>query len=245
MESSIYHELKACLESRRLVVLATVIEGMATGGQMLIWPNGETLGDIGSTELGRAVISHGQEAARNFRSGRETFTEGDNEEEVFFEVFAPPPELIVVGAVHVAIPLIEFAKRLGFRTIVIDPRGAFATPERFAGADLMLQMWPASAFKEVALHEGSHLVLLSHDFKIDLPALEIALRSPARYIGALGSKKTHAKRVTALRQSGFTDAEIGRIHAPIGIDLGGRRAEEIALSIIAQIVAVDHGRDGR
>ena len=137
---------------------------------------------------------------------------------------------------------IRFAKVLGFRTIVVDPREVFATRERFEGADQILVSWPEEVLPEIGLHGGSYMAILSHDLKIDVPALELALQSPARYIGVLGSKKTHAKRVAALREKGFDDEEIARIHSPIGLDLGGRRAEEIALSVIAEMVAVGHGR---
>jgi xanthine dehydrogenase accessory factor len=173
---------------------------------------------------------------------------GDDEVELFFDVHPPPPKLVIVGAVHVAIPLVTFARPLGFRTIVIDPRSAFATVERFAAADELLCEWPQKAMPEVGLNEASYVAVLSHDLKIDLPALEAALRSPARYIGALGSRKTHAKRLAALTEMGFAAAEIDRIHSPIGLDLGGgRRAEEIALSVIAEVVKASHGRgeDGR
>ena len=154
----------------------------------------------------------------------------------------PPPRLIVVGAVHVAVHLVHYARRLGFETVVVDPRTAFATPERFAHADRLVSEWPQEALPEIGLDENGYLAVLSHDLKIDVPALVWALRQPARYIGALGSKKTHAKRVTALREAGVDDAAIERIHAPIGLDLGGRRAEEIALSVMAEIVAARHGR---
>lgn len=242
MLSSIYTELESCLASGQLVVLATVVEGSGVGRQLLIWPGGQTLGDLGSPRLNQQVALYGEQIAPTFKSGRKGFSLGSDSLDVFFEVLPPSPELIIVGAVHAAIPLIGFAKTLGFRTIVIDPRGAFATPERFAAADLLINSWPREALVDVGLHEASHVVVLSHDLKIDLPALEVALRSPARYIGALGSKKTHKKRVAALQEGGFTEAEIARIHAPIGLNLGGRKAEEIALSIIAQVVAVDHGQ---
>ena len=191
----------------------------------------------------RAAL-YGEQIAQSFESGRKSFTLDGDKLDLFFEVLPPAPELIIVGAVHVALPLISFAKTLGFSTTVIDPRKAFATPERFESSDRLIHAWPKEALAELTLHAATHFVVLSHDLKIDLPALEIALRSPARYIGALGSKKTHQKRVTALQEAGFSDQEIARIHAPIGLNLGGRRAQEIALAIMAQIVAVDHGQKG-
>jgi xanthine dehydrogenase accessory factor len=241
MLPSIYSELESCLEAGHLIVLATIVDGPGVGRQLLIRPGGQTLGDLGSRRLNQQAALHGEQIAPTFESGRKSLSLDSESLDVFFEVLPPPSEMIIVGAVHVAIPLIGFSKALGFKTTVIDPRGSFATPERFAAADLLINSWPRKALADVGLHSASHVVVLSHDLKIDLPALEVALKSPARYIGALGSKKTHKKRIAALQEGGFTDAEIARIHAPIGLDLGGRRAEEIALSIIAQIVAVDHG----
>lgn len=245
MLGEIYRELIACLDRRELVVLSTVVEGRGQGNELLIWPRGETLGDLGSPRLNQRAALYAEQIAPTFQSGRKSFRWDDHEVDVFFEVYPPPPELIVVGAVHVAIPLIGLAKGLGYRTVVVDPRSAFATKERFPQADEILSTWPEEAFQKIDLHESSYLAVLSHDMKIDLPALAAALRSPARYIGALGSSRTHAKRVKALQAEGFSNEEMGRIHAPIGFDLGGRRAEEIALSIMAEMVAAGHGRPTR
>jgi xanthine dehydrogenase accessory factor len=161
--------------------------------------------------------------------------------QVFFDVFPPMPRLIIIGAVHIAMPLVEIAKTLGFHTIVIDARGAFATPERFPNADQLIKQWPHEALNDLKLDESSYVVTLTHDEKFDNPALKIALNSPARYIGALGSKKTHAKRCEALLQDGVTQAQLERIHAPIGLKIGSRGPREIALSIIAEMIAVSHG----
>ena len=161
--------------------------------------------------------------------------------DLFLEALPPRERLIIVGAVHVAIPLVDLASRLGFRTIVVDPRTAFATAERLGHADEIRTDWPDEALRDLGLNEGTYLALLSHDEKLDLPALEVALRSKIRYIGALGSKKTHQKRLDALRKKGFQDEETARIHNPIGLDLGGRKAEEIALAVLSEMVAVRHG----
>jgi xanthine dehydrogenase accessory factor len=192
--------------------------------------------------LNQRAALYAEQIIPTCQSGRKTFRWNEDEVDAFFEVYLPPPELVVVGAVHVAVPLVQFAKSLGFKTIVVDPREVFAAHQRFEGVDQILVSWPEEALAEIGLHGGSYVAILSHDLKIDVPALELALRSPARYIGVLGSKKTHAKRVALLREMGFDDDEIARIHSPVGLDLGGRRAEEIALSIIAEMVAVGHGR---
>jgi xanthine dehydrogenase accessory factor len=245
MRSEIYGELTACLDRREGVVLATVVEGRGAGSQMLIWPRGETFGDLGSPRLNQRAALFAEQIFPERQSGRKSFRWDEDDLDVFFEVIPPPAELIIVGAVHVAISLVRLAGGLGYRTVVIDPRTAFATAERFAAADALIARWPEEAFQDIQLHEGSSLVVLSHDMKIDLPALAIGLGSPCSYLGALGSRRTHTKRVEALLEKGFSSAEIDRIHAPVGLALGGRTAEEIALAIMAQIVAVSHGRPTR
>jgi len=245
MRADVFEQLTRALAEERLVTLATVVAGPGTGEQLLLAPAGRLAGGLSSQPLFEAVAAAAGDAMAALRSVRRSFEIAGESVEVFFEVHAPRPQLVIVGAVHTAIPLITFAATLGFRTLVVDPRTAFATAERFAHADRLIAEWPDRAFAEIALNEATCVALLSHDLKLDLPALRLTLRSPVRYIGALGSKKTHAKRVAALREEGFTDAEIARIHSPIGLDLGGRRPEEIAVSIIAEIVAVSHGGAGK
>ena len=242
MTPEIWDELDRALAAEEMVAVATVVAGPGIGRQLLLRPSGAGPGGLGDAELDAAAERLAGEAFARFASRRAVVTSGDQEVELFLDIHPPPPKLIIVGAVHVAVALIGFAARLGFRTVVIDPRSAFATAERFAEADELICDWPAEAMAAVGLNEATYVAVLSHDLKIDLPALEVTLRSPARYVGALGSRKTHAKRVAALTESGFSDDEIGRIHSPIGIDLGGgRRAEEIALSVIAEIVRASHG----
>jgi xanthine dehydrogenase accessory factor len=159
---------------------------------------------------------------------------------LFIEVYLPRPRLIIIGAAHLSIPLVELARTIGFYTIVIDARSAFATPERFPQVDELIVAWPAEALGRLRLDESCYLAFLSHDEKMDYPALQVALASQARYIGALGSRKAHAKRIKALREAGVSEEKLARIHAPIGLDLGARQPEEIALSILAEIVAARH-----
>lgn len=166
------------------------------------------------------------------------------EARLFVEVLAPPPRLYIVGATHAAIALSRMAKQLGYRVSVIDPRATFATAERFPEADDLIQAWPNEALRGAPLDIHSSVITLIHDPKFDIPALECALRSPARYIGALGSRSTHAARSARLRELGFSDDELARVHAPIGLDLGARSPEEIALAVLAEVVAVRHDRQG-
>jgi xanthine dehydrogenase accessory factor len=160
---------------------------------------------------------------------------------VFLEAFPAPQRLFIVGATHTAMPLCRLAKVLGFQVTVIDPRNAYATPERFPDADALLHVRPDEA---LAGSDSTYVVILTHDPKFDLPALTSALRARVRYIGILGSRRTHERRKAELRQQGFTEADMARIRAPIGLDLGARTPEEIALAILAEMLAVRYGRNG-
>jgi xanthine dehydrogenase accessory factor len=155
---------------------------------------------------------------------------------IFVETYIRPIKVIIVGAVHIAQYLINYAKSLNFEIIVIDPRGYFATEQRFPGIKI-INKWPDEVFKEIKTNSNTALIALTHDPKIDDPALQHALNKKFYYIGALGSKKTHANRIERLKESGFNEDEINSIHGPIGIKLGGKSAPEIALSIIAQLVS--------
>ena len=156
--------------------------------------------------------------------------------EIFVETYILPIKVIVVGAVHIAQYLVDFAKSLNFEISIIDPRGYFASEQRFPDMKI-INKWPDEAFKEIDTNENTALIALTHDPKIDDPALQHALKKKFYYIGALGSKKTHENRCQRLKEAGFSDDQINSIHGPIGIKLGGRSAPEIALSIIAQLVS--------
>ena len=159
--------------------------------------------------------------------------EGTN---IFVEIYIRPIKVIIVGAVHIAQYLVNFAKSLNFEITIIDPRGYFASKKRFPDIKI-INKWPKEAFVEMKTDQDTALIALTHDPKIDDPALQHALKNNFFYIGALGSKKTHANRVARLKVSGFTDEQINKIFGPIGIKLGGKSAPEIALSIIAQLVS--------
>ena len=156
--------------------------------------------------------------------------------EIFVETYILPIKVIVVGAVHIAQYLVDFAKSLNFEISIIDPRGYFASEQRFPDMKI-INKWPNEAFKEIETNENTALIALTHDPKIDDPALQHALKKKFYYIGALGSKKTHENRCQRLKEAGFSNDQINSIHGPIGIKLGGRSAPEIALSIIAQLVS--------
>jgi len=255
MTPTLHALLVAEIQAERLVATATLLAGpgigakkrsgaeeqsgaaVRGGAKMLVWPERHA-GSLGNRELDGEVLRVAAGALTNQQSERFVFRQDESEWDVFVDVFPPPPQLVIVGAVHIAIPLVTFAKALGFRTIVVDARRAFATPERFAHADRLLIGWPGDILPTLNLNESTCLVTLTHDEKLDNPALLVALNSPVRYIGALGSRRTHASRVAALKAEGASDEQITRIHAPIGLNLGGRRPEEIAVAIIGQIVQV-------
>ena len=159
--------------------------------------------------------------------------------EIFIETYIRPIKVIIVGAVHIAQYLVDFAKSLNFEISIIDPRGYFASKQRFPDLKI-INKWPEEAFKEMETNENTALIALTHDPKIDDPALQHALKKNFYYIGALGSKKTHENRCKRLKEAGFSEEEINSIHGPIGIKLGGKSAPEIALSIISQLVAVTY-----
>jgi xanthine dehydrogenase accessory factor len=196
---------------------------MGSGEQRLVREE-----EVGSDPLGQAV----QESLTRGRSG---LVEWDGRQ-FFLTVQAPPVRVVVVGAVHISQALAPMAKGLDLDVTIIDPREAFATPERFPDVPVLAE-WPDAALPDIGIDRYTAVVALTHDPKIDDPALTAALRSPCFYIGALGSRKTHERRVQRLTASGFTETDLARIHAPIGLDIGAVSPAEIAVSIPAEIVA--------
>ena len=246
IEPRVRPEILAAARRSSGSVVATVIAGSAPisvgSGLVLDDAGGRTrIGEL-PVELEAAIAERAQAALLGLSSRAESFPNGNGPVEVFFEVFPRRPTLLVFGGVHIATALVRMAKPLGFRTVVADGREAFLTRERFPDADELLLGWPAEVFQQVGLDPATCVCLLTHDPKFDEPALELALRSPACYIGAIGSRKTQAHRRERLRAAGFSEAEIARLRGPIGLDLGGRNPAEIALAILAEITAVRFGR---
>ncbi len=209
----------------------TIIRGPegTVGQKLTVARDGRTLGTLGP-ELDALALA----AEKKLQSPQRV--QLTDEVEVFVDTVRPSPTLIMVGGVHIAVALTQYAKVLGFQTTVIDPRRAFGSEARFPHVDKLIQAWPNKAFAEVEVTPETAVALLTHDPKIDDPALEVVLNSPAFYIGALGSSKTHAKRVARLQEMGITANQISRIHAPIGLNITAVTPEEIALSVMAEIV---------
>ena len=166
----------------------------------------------------------------------------DRQAQVFVEAIRPSPSMVIVGATHVAISLCRLATEVGYTVTVIDARSALATPERFPDAERLIHAWPEEALVQAPLDRYSSLVVLTHDPKFDVPTLANALRSEAPYIGAQGSRVTHNRRRQELRQHGFSDADLARIRAPIGLDIGSRTPAELAVAILAEVLAVQYDR---
>jgi xanthine dehydrogenase accessory factor len=224
-------------------VVATVIEGPHLGRSVRIFQDGRIEGrlphGIAATLLREAALA----ALRRERSTTLELQADGIPMNVFLEVFPREPRLVIFGGVHVAVELVRLAKLLGYRTIVADGREAFLARERFPTADELILAWPEEAFQKVGLDSSCYVCILSHDPKFDEPALKLALRSAAAYVGAIGSRKTQAERREWLRREGVTPQEIDRLHGPIGLDLGGRQPAETALAILAEITAVRYGGD--
>jgi xanthine dehydrogenase accessory factor len=221
--------------------LVTVVSGGPVGQKLLVTADGKTEGSLGSESLDKQAVALAEELMWAERSERREV--GDVS--LFIDVAAPPPRLIMFGAVDFAAALCRMARAAGWRPYVIDPRGRFATRERFPEAEEIVVAWPEEAFARIGgIDRATYIAVLTHDPKLDDAALEIALRSEAAYIGAMGSRRAQEKRRERLLEKGMTEDELGRVAAPIGLDLGGLTAEETALSIMSEVVAVRNGRNG-
>ncbi|MCL4268143.1 MAG: XdhC family protein [Anaerolineales bacterium] len=213
---------------------ATIIRGPADilGREMLVREHEVSAGYIGGGWDER-VYQLANEALVTGVSFRKELNE---DIEVFVEAITPPPTLIMVGGVHIAVALVSLAKTLGYRTIVIDPRGAWGNEVRFPHVDTLIQAWIDEAFGQVKITSSTAIAMLTHDPKLDDPALKIALNSPAFYVGALGSKTTNEKRRERLLNEGLSELQLARLHVPIGLEIGAQTPEEIALAVMAEVV---------
>jgi xanthine dehydrogenase accessory factor len=217
--------------------LVTVLEGAAAGAKMLVGTDGERSGTLGDPVTDEEAARHADElmwAERSERRGA-----------LFVDVTFPPPRLVVFGAVDFAADLCTLARAAGWRSFVVDPRARFAQPARFPDAEAVVAAWPEEAFARLGgIDRATAIAVLTHDPKLDDAALVLALRSDAGYIGAMGSRRAQAKRRDRLLAKGIDEADLARVSAPIGLDLGALTAEETALSIMAEVIAMRHGRSG-
>ncbi len=242
VEPSVSPRVLAAARGDGGVVVATAVEGIATGQSLTFREDGSDDGSPHEAWLREGVGRPAREALQKEAS---RIVEIGGPEgtiaTVFLEVFPRRPVLVIFGGVHIAMALVPMARLLGYRTIVADGRQAFLTRERFPDADELILAWPEEAFRKAGLGPATFVCLLSHDPKFDDPAIELALRSPARYIGAIGSRKTQAARRERLLGQGFSDHDLARVHGPIGLPLGGRAPAETALAILAEMTKVRYG----
>jgi xanthine dehydrogenase accessory factor len=241
--------LSSAVADRAPVALATVVgAGEAQGRRMLVDPAGRT-GSLGSPRLDDAVTDDARGLLEAGVSGvLHVGADGQrrpDDLEVFVESYAPPARMIVFGAIDFAAALARVGSHLGFHVTVCDARPVFATPRRFPMADEVVVEWPHRYLARTTVDDRTVLCVLTHDPKFDIPLLELALRGPAAYIGAMGSRRTHDDRVARLIEVGVSEVELARLHSPIGLDLGARTPEETAVSIAAEITAVRWGGTGK
>jgi xanthine dehydrogenase accessory factor len=221
--------------------LVTVLEGSQPGAKLLLSADETQDGTLGDPELDAAALELAREAIWDERS---ELRERDGTT-LFIDVIAPPPRLIIFGAVDFAAQLASVAKLGGWRAFVVDPRERFATAERFPDAERVIAEWPDKAFEQLGgIDRATSIAVLTHDPKLDDAVLKVALRSDAQYVGAMGSRRAQEKRRARLLEAGITDQDLERLSAPIGLDIGALTAPETALSILGEITAVRHGREG-
>jgi xanthine dehydrogenase accessory factor len=249
--SGLYEELKDLLGKEKGVAMATVVRGPEhVGAKLLVFPDKSAHGTLGLAALDSQVILDAEQAIWNGDAITRTYSIAGSENatetqhfDIFIEGFPPPPELIIVGAGHIAIPLTTFAKTLNYRVVVIDARATFATRERFPHADELTVEWPDEVLEKRDLNPSTSVAVLTHDPKFDEPTLKVILNRRVGYIGAIGSRKTGEERAERLKKQGLTDEQISKIHGPIGLNIGAASPEEMALAIMAEIVATRHGKD--
>src|SRR5256712_4090139 len=246
--SKLFEELRDQLNQEKGVALATVVRGKEhVGAKLLVVADKKTDGTLGNAELDARVLEDADLGIWHGEAGTYTYTIESPASvlsyDVFIEGFPPPPTLIIVGAGHIAIPLTTFAKTLNYRVVVIDARAAFATRERFPHADELIVEWPDEVLEKVDLNPSTSVAVLTHDPKFDEPTLKVLLSHQVGYVGAIGSRKTGEERNERLRKQGLTDEQISSIHGPIGLNIGATSPEEMALAIMAEIVAARHGKD--
>jgi xanthine dehydrogenase accessory factor len=251
---SLYETWRDAVRAEQPVALATVIDGPGVGNKLVVRPGTEPLGTLGDADLDRvaardalAELEAGRTGVRHYGSAGEANPDeaGVVPVSVFIESYAPPPQMLIFGAVDFTAALARVAKVLGYRVTVCDAREIFATRRRFPMADEVVVEWPNRLLDRVGDQLGPRdaVCVLTHDPKFDVPAIVGALRSRVGYIGVMGSRKTHTKRMERLAEVGVTDAdEIARILAPIGLDIGARSPEETAISICAEIIARRTGK---
>lgn len=248
MAETMFDRLRVAVAEERPVSLATVVEGLGVGNKILVEADGAIEGTLGNDDLDRVVVRDALgELAAGTSGIRHYGPNGEARQDdvmLFIESYAPPPQMLIFGAVDFTAALSRVAKILGYRVTVCDARPVFATRQRFPAADEVVVDWPHRLLEKVAddLTPRDAICVLTHDPKFDVPAVITAITTKAGYIGAMGSRRTTDDRNARLRSKGLTDEQLERVMAPIGLDLGARTPEEAAISICAEIIALRSGR---
>ncbi|HEY6930867.1 MAG TPA: XdhC/CoxI family protein [Thermoanaerobaculia bacterium] len=240
LDLELFEPIRRAIDSRRRSIVATVVRGPEAllGRKLLLDEEGTPRSTMPESPANDAA-SAARTALAEGTSGLAPFAlHGPEPGQLFLEVVTPSPTLVIVGGVHITVTLTTLARALGYRTVIVDPREVFANPTRFPHADALVTAWPDAGLRQVGLDSETAVAVLTHDPKLDDPALIEALPSKAFYVGALGSSRTQEKRRQRLREAGVTEEQLARLHGPIGLELHGRSPEEIALSVMAEIVAV-------
>ena len=229
--------VRSLVEEERLGAVITVVEGPATGAKAVLdRADGLVAGTIPG-EILDAVMAD----AASMMDREQSRTLGYGEHEVYIETVAPQPRLLIIGAVHIAQELCRIAHSLGFRVIVNDARPFFTTRERFPEAHRVIVGWPGEIADQLDIDGRTYVVMLSHDARFEDPTLPLVLPSDARYIGVMGSRRTHRRRVERLRKAGFPEDQVARIRGPVGLDIGAEQPGEVAISILAEMIQVRYG----
>jgi xanthine dehydrogenase accessory factor len=229
--------IQEILDAEQFGSVITFVDGPSIGTKVVLDADGKPL--VG--ELPTEIAQHVTEDALVLMNHEQNRAMTYGNHEVFFETLAPPPDLLIFGAVHVAQALTTFATRMGYRATVVDSRAAFATEERFPEAKAVLKGWPADLMDQLNFDRRTWVVILSHDTRHETPVLEAALKSEARYIGAMGSRRTHKLRVERLQGMGFSEEDTARIQGPVGLDIGAESPQEMAVSILAEMTMIRYG----
>jgi xanthine dehydrogenase accessory factor len=234
---AVFERIAQVIENDERAVLFTVIEGEGVGSHLLVLESGEQIGD----DLPAGLAAQASDLIRGHTNRIVPLGE---DRKVFAEIYAPPPRLLVYGAVDTAESLAKLARQLGWQAIVADARAKFATRERIPSASEIIVAWPEETIEQVEPDHATAVVVLTHDDKFDVPALKAALETEAFYIGALGSRRNQERRRERLLEAGVDESELERISGPCGLDLGAESQPETAVSILAEIIAVRNAREG-
>ncbi|MFQ6026861.1 MAG: XdhC family protein [Dehalococcoidia bacterium] len=235
--------LRRAIEGQQPAIYAIALApSQLLGHKMTMIPQEGCTGSI-APELDGILLNEGGQLAGGGGTKIISLPWEGGEAQVYLEAFPPEPNLVIIGATHTAISLSRMAKEVGLRVTLMDARSALATEERFPDVDQIIRAWPEEGLSGMSLGDHSSVVVLTHDPKFDVPALAGALRSKTRYIGALGSRVTHEQRKSQLRKQGFTDTDFSRIRSPIGLNIGSRTPQELAVAILAEMLAVKYERD--